>query len=546
MRRGCKRCLEQLPTMFGRWLLIKTQMGLLCRLTRSLALIAISLVSGVCISPFTRDLVTPYFGNSFHRRAMAIFTIRGLFVGLQLLGLVASAAVDLSTRSIASDLQSLISPSSIEVTVRERWNEVDAPVPAVVVSPLSEKDIKAVVKYCAKKKLPLVPQNGGNGWASFCLNGPAVILNLSGLNQVTVSHDKKSAVVGGGAIIQDVVAAADAAGVLIMTGNCNCVGALGAGLGGGFGNLVGELGMAVDNILSLRVITPKGKAINISPSSNPDLFWAMRGAGPNFGIVTHAKVKAVPTADRTAWLTALTFDHSKITDVAQAIQDMPLLPNQVVFFILGNSGDANNTPTVLVTGFLRQGDEAAGLKAFAPLYALGPDTNSSSVAPYTGWNVANDFFCARGERKPAYHTSISSMNSSDWAAVWDLYADFQKQPGAENSAVLVEVYNYKKIKSVGRGATAVSDELRFNSFAQAVAIPWYKDAALDTQAFSFASQVRDIWAYPNSAKTNPAYINFAHGDEDLSAIYGSSLSRLRALKKKYDSKNVFGHWFSLI
>lgn len=362
-----------------------------------------------------------------------------------------------------------------------------------------------------REQAPLVPQSGGNGWASFNLNGTAVVLNLSRLNQVSVSADKQSAVIGGGAIIQEVVAAADQAGVLVMTGNCNCVGALGAALGGGFGNLVGELGMAVDNILSLRVITPEGEAIDVSPLSNPDLFWAMRGAGPNFGIVTYATVKAVPVEDRSAWLTTLTFDGSQIAQVAQAIQDMPLLPNQVVFFILGNSGDANNTPTVLVTGFLREADETAGLEAFAPLYALGPTSNSSSVAPYTAWNAANDFFCARGERKPAMHTFIPSMNASDWKAVWDLYVDFQQLPGAENSAVLVEVYNYQKAMSVGRGATAVSDELRFNSFAQAVVIPWYKDAVLDARALGFASQVRDIWASPGHARSNHAYVGLSLG-----------------------------------
>ena len=157
-----------------------------------------------------------------------------------------------------------------------------------------------------RRAFPSSPQNGGNGWATFNLNGTAVILNLSRLNQVSVSADGLSATIGGGAIIEEVVAAADKAGVLVMTGNCNCVGALGAGLGGGFGNLVGELGMAVDNILSLRVITPEGEAIDVSPTSNPDLFWAMRGAGPNFGIVTYATVKAVPTEDRTAYLTQMT------------------------------------------------------------------------------------------------------------------------------------------------------------------------------------------------------------------------------------------------
>ncbi|KAM0321726.1 hypothetical protein ACHAQA_009965 [Verticillium albo-atrum] len=476
---------------------------------------------------------------------MAIFTMRNLLVGLQLISVVASAAVDLSARSVATDLQSLVRSSSAGVAVRERWSEFEAPEPAVIVNATCESDIKAVVKYCAKNKIPLLPQNGGNGWAAFKFNTTGVILNLSGLNQVVVSSDKKTAVIGGGAIISEVIAAADKAGVLIQTGNCNCVGALGAGLGGGYGNLIGELGMAVDNIQSLRVVTPAGQAIDVSRTSYPDLFWAMRGAGPNFGVVTYATVNAFPTADRTAWLLSLTFDSSKIAQVAQAIQDLPLLPQQVVFLILTNSGDANNTPMVLVTGYLRGGNDVSGRKAFASLYALGPQTNSSSVAPYTGWNVGNDFFCGRGGRKPAFTTALNNMTASSWPAIWDLYADFQKQPGAQNSAIVLERYNLAKARTVGRGATAVHDELRFDSFAQAIALPWYEDAALDPQALDFASKVRDIWSFSASAKVNPTYINFAHGDEDLVAIYGSSLPRLQTLKKKYDPGNVFGQWFSL-
>ncbi|KAI6358504.1 hypothetical protein MCOR31_009845 [Pyricularia oryzae] len=169
----------------------------------------------------------------------------------------------------------------------------------------------------------------------------------------------------------------------------------------------------------------------------------------------------------------------------------------------------------MVTGFLRGGTEEAGRKAFAPLYALSPLTQSSHVAPYTSWNAPNEFFCARGDRKPAFATALPNMKALSWPA------------------------------SVGRGATAVHDELRFNSFGRAVVIPWYKDAALDGQALDFASQVRDIWSGPAGGKRNPAYINFAHGDEDLAAIYGSSLPRLQELKKRYDPNNVFGQWFSL-
>ncbi|KAH7014139.1 FAD binding domain-containing protein [Microdochium trichocladiopsis] len=476
---------------------------------------------------------------------MAILsTAHRLLAGLQLLslGVASVAAVAVTPRSIATDLQGLVRTSAVGVTLRERWNEFEAPLPVVVVNATCESDIQAVVRYCSKNNVPLLPQNGGNGWAFFDKSKSGtpsgVVLNLAGLNQVKVSADKQTAIVGGGAIISDVVAAADAAGVLVQTGNCNCVGALGAGLGGGYGNLIGELGMAVDNMISLRVITADGKAVTVSPTSNPDLWWAMRGAGPNFGIVTYATYKAVPTADRNAWLMSLTFDGSRVAEVAQAVQDLPLLPNQVVFFILSNQA-------VVVTGFLRGGDEEAGRKAFKPLFDLGPSTNSSSVNPYPKWNVPNDFFCARGDRKPAFTTTLSDMKAASWPAVFDLYNEFQKLPTAENSAILVERYNLTKAQSVGRGATAVHDELRFDSFAQAVVIPWYKDLALDTQALDFASKVRDIWAGPAGGKKNSAYINFAHGDEDLIAVYGSSLPRLQQLKKKYDPKNVFGQWFSL-
>ncbi|KAI6582550.1 hypothetical protein MCOR06_008516 [Pyricularia oryzae] len=469
---------------------------------------------------------------------MAVLNLQRLLAGLQLVTVVTSAAVELGYRAVATDLERLIKYSTVGVSVRQRWSEFDAPVLVVVVNATCESDIKAVVKYCSKNKVPFLPQNGGNGWASLKFNTPGVILNLAGLNQVVVSADKQTARVGGGAIISDVVAAADAAGMLVQTGNCNCVGALGAGLGGGYGNLIGELGMAVDNMLSLRVITAAGEAINVSPSSNPDLWWAMRGAGPNFGIVTHATYKAVPTTNRNAWLITLTFDGSRVAEIAQAVEDLPLLPKQVVFFILSNSA-------IMVTGFLRGGTEEAGRKAFAPLYALSPLTQSSHVAPYTSWNAPNEFFCARGDRKPAFATALPNIKALSWPAVWDLYDSFQKLPGAQNSAVLVERYNLTKAQSVGRGATAVHDKLRFNSFGQAVVIPWYKDAALDGQALDFASKVRDIWSGPAGGKRNPAYINFAHGDEDLAAIYGSSLPRLQELKKRYDPNNVFGQWFSL-
>lgn len=472
---------------------------------------------------------------------------RFLLLGLQSAAMAAAAAIDLAARSVADDLQSLARASSVAVQLRERWNDIDAPIATVVVNATCEQEISDVVKYCVQKKIPFVAQNGGNGWATgqFNLGSTGVLINLAGLNQVSISADKKTATIGGGAIISDVVAAADAAGVLVQTGNCNCVGALGASLGGGYGNLLGEHGLAVDNILELRVVTATGKALTASSTTNPDLYWALRGAGPNFGVVTSAKVNAFPTDDRTALIVNFTFDPSKIAAVAQAIQDLALLPQQVVYLILSNSADGTNTPTVVVTGFLRGGTVESGRTAYKPLYDLGPLTNSSVVTPYQGWNAANDPFCARGGRKPAFSTTINNMNSANWPEIWDLYEGFQGQPGAQNSAILIERYNLTAAQAVPAGSTAFAEEKRRGAFAQAIVIPWYEDAALDAQAEAFGAQVRDIWKFSSSAVANPTYINFAHGDEELQAIYGSALDRLRTLKQQYDPSGVFNLWFPI-
>jgi hypothetical protein len=266
---------------------------------------------------------------------------------------------------------------------------------------------------------------------------------------------------------------------------------------------MGENGFAVDNLISARVVIATGEIITVSETSYQDLFWALKGAGPNFGVVISATMKSIPATvqDRTSWITTLTFDPAKVEDVAQAIQDLPLKPEQVVYLILTNTGPPNNTPTVMVTGFLRKGTDETGRKAFASIYALGPLTNSSSTLPYTQWNGANDNFCAREDRKPAYSTSINNMQSSKWPEIWDLYTEFQKK--APNSAVLIERYNLTKAASVPTGTTAFQDALRKNVFAQAIVIPWYTDQALDAQAETFAAKVRSLWSFSSSPQANP-------------------------------------------
>ncbi|KAF1942364.1 FAD binding domain-containing protein [Clathrospora elynae] len=459
----------------------------------------------------------------------------------------AVSALAVKQTDVASDLKHMVSsPSSVSFDLRARWSDYNAPMPAVVVKVQSEKDIVTVVKYCTKKGLPFLAQNGGVGWAkTFSLGKWGVVMDLASLNNVTIAADKKTATIGGGASISDTIAAADMAGALIITGNCNCVGALGAMLGGGYGNLIGEVGFGVDNIISMRVIVATGEILTASATSNPDLFWALRGAGPNFGIVVSATVNAIPATDvdRTAWINNLFFTPDKLPQVAQAVEDLKLAPEQRVYLVLTSGGPPLNEPSILVTGLLRKGTEETGRKAFAPFYDLGPVSQSSAVTPYDHWNDANIGFCGRGGRKPSYSSTIKSMNAQKWPQIWDLYKNFQAK--GPNSAVLVERYNLTKAISAPVGSAAMNEALRRDAFAQAIVIPWYDDASLDAEALKFGSSVRALWTRSTTPNNDPTYPNFAFGDETQNAIYGTSLAKLKILKEKYDPSGAFNQWFPI-
>jgi hypothetical protein len=349
------------------------------------------------------------------------------------------------------------------------------------------------VKYLGTKGIPFLAQNGGSGWSTtFDLGKNGVLINLAKLNHFALSADRKEATIGGGILINDTVAAADAAGVLVQTGNCNCLGTLGAYLGGGYGNTMGFLSFGIDNIVSLRVVLASGKVVTASASTNSGLFWAMKGAGPNFGIVTSAVIKAYPTtaAERSAWTGLLIYSADKLEKVVQAVNDLVLTPDENVFLYYISQGPPTNAPMLAIQVFLYKGNPLSGKAAFPSLDALGPDTDTTAVTPYTSWNAGGDSSCTRGGRKPSYSVGMRRLVPSTWRKVWNLYTEFQKKPGAENSAILMESYSLDKAQSVSTSSASFANRyVTYNS----VVFGWYSDPALDEAAQTFGRAVRDAW-----------------------------------------------------
>ena len=342
--------------------------------------------------------------------------------------------------------------------------------------------------YCNANRVPFLAQNGGSGWiGSFHLGSNGVVISLHGLNQVSFNTDRTQTTIGGGSIISEVINRAYENNAQLATGNCNCVGVLGAILGGGYGNLMGIYGFGVDTLISLTYVNAKGKLLTIT-AKDVDLWWAFRGSGPNFGIVTSAVVQSryVPQIDSKAWLGGLVFTGDKLESVVSAIDELKLEPKMNIFlyFIFSDS-----EPVILLTPFYF-GEEAIGRQKFASILAIGPVADTTAVKSYNHWNDDAEIFCIQGDRKPAYGAGMLRMRPTAWRAVWNEYVQFTKRPGTQKSTILMEAY------SLGKGREVPDDSASFPyrqvSF-NAAAIPWYSDASLDQEAQAFGRRVRDIW-----------------------------------------------------
>ncbi|KAI1210834.1 FAD binding domain-containing protein [Annulohypoxylon truncatum] len=451
--------------------------------------------------------------------------------------------------SLIERLQNELSPqlsgdNLISATAPLRWSDFDAPDPGAVVNVATESDVAVTVKYCVAQDIPFLAQNGGNGWATtFHLNKNGVVINLAGLNTVIFNADRTQATIGGGSNVSNTINNAYDAGALVLTGNCNCVGTLGAILGGGYGNLMGEYSFGVDNVLSLRVVTADGQLHDVSATSDPDLFWALRGAGPNLGIVTSATVRSYPASeeDMQGWAGDLVYSEDQLEDVVQAIQDLTLTPDMVIFLYF-LADPTTGTPSVIASPFLHRGNATTGKAAYSSLYAVGPIADTTTVLPYNQWNNASTSLCTRGSFKPGWAAGFQNMIPSTWRGIWEAYVAFQKLPGAANSGVLLEAYSLNKARSIDSSSSAFPNRnVNFNAFA----IPWYNDSSLDAKAAAFGNTARDLLRSTSGLPRNQTYVNFGHGDEELEVVYGDSLTRLRSIKRQYDPKNVFNQWFNI-
>ena len=258
---------------------------------------------------------------------------------------------------------------------------------------------------------------------------------------------------------------------------------------------MGLYGAGVDQVVSVNLVLASGEEVQVDATHHQDLWYAIRGAVSNFGIVTSAVVKVhpVPRAQNVAWQGALTFADNKLEALVQAIHDLKLTTHMEIDLLFATSGPPAYTPSITAIPIFF-GSAAEGEAAFAPILDIGPLSNTATEIPYSQWGAFADSFCQQGERKPAYGASIlpQGLDPATWRAVYqDFKAFVAKYPEAANSSILAEYYPVQKAVAIGK--TGLGGNYPFRDVPiHVVAIPLYADTSLDSEANAFGSRVRGL------------------------------------------------------
>jgi FAD/FMN-containing dehydrogenase len=259
------------------------------------------------------------------------------------------------------------------------WNAAVKHRPAVVVRAWAPRGVQEAIRVARDHGMRLSVLGGGHDWAGRALCDGGLVVDMSRMRGVTVDASARVATVGGGATAADVMAAAAPYGLVATAGNCGGVGMAGLTLGGGYGPLNGRFGLASDNLLSAEVVLADGRIVTADAIHEPELFWALRGGGGNFGAVTSMRVGLHPVDHLIAGL--IVFPWSQAAAVWRGLREVLATAPDELTVQSGLLPGPNGEPTAFLAPAW-SGDLAAGERAIDSLVKLGRPL-ATQVAPMT-------------------------------------------------------------------------------------------------------------------------------------------------------------------
>ena len=422
---------------------------------------------------------------------------------------------------------------------RAVWNAMIDKRPGLIVRCAGAADVIHAVRFAARHGVLIAVKGGGHNIAGSAVCDGGLMVDLSPMRSVHVDPWNRTARVEPGVTLAEMDRETQAFGLATPLGINSTTGVAGLTLGGGFGWLSRKHGLTVDNLISADVVTAAGDLLRASETDHPDLFWAIRGGGGNFGVVTSFEFKLHAVGPQvTAGLIVHPFSNAKAVLheyrrlVATAPDDLccwvvmrkapplPFLPQQL------------HGTEVLVLALCHAGDPVAAEKAVAPFRAIGrPIADVVGPAPYTGWQTAFDPLLTPGARN--YWKSHDLVELAD-GLLEVLLSAVRRLPSPECEIFIANLGG--AVNRVPVEATAYPH--RDVDFVMNVHTRWTSPSQ-DSACVEWA---RALHAAAAPFATGGVYVNFMPEDEAQrvrSGAYGPNYDRLAKVKARYDPKNLF-------
>ncbi|CAE6494117.1 unnamed protein product [Rhizoctonia solani] len=477
------------------------------------------------------------------------------------------SAIDSSALSL---LRAVLSPeASVNLPgdpnySNKRWAlnaEKDA---AVVACPATPQDVAHILgfaqgkaSYTGQKRLHVAVKGGGHTPSGASSSDGGLVIDLQPkMHGVRVDPIARLAYVGGGALWQDVDEATTPHGLASVAGTVGHTGVGGLTLGGGFGWLTGNHGLVIDNLVQATVVTSSGDILTASASKNPDLFWAIRGGGGNFGVVTEFVLKIHPQGVE-VFTSALTFLPASLDKVISEVNAWLLerTSSEIVYVIFVNPPEAQ--PVVLLQ-FVYLGEPEVGRQKSQRFQNLAPIIDQTAVIPYIKLNHINDPVCEHGVCRMLQGNYVPDIPEGlPVPFVKNLFNSWIKfitdHPAAASSVAILELHHYGKLSLVPPDATAYVHRNPAHNvmFITTWMDPNFsEDARQATLGFNQAFTKSREEYFPSDLVDRGGYSNYmdeesrGYNKEFTQRRFGTNYPRLMELKSRYDPDGVFGRWFA--
>jgi len=422
--------------------------------------------------------------------------------------------------------------------VRKIWNAMIDRRPAVIVQCAEADDVSHAIAFARQNGLEISIRGAGHNIAGNSVCEGGMMIDLSSMTNVSVDAAKRRANVEAGATLADFDEAVQKHGLATPVGINSTTGISGLTLGGGFGWLTRKYGMTIDNLVSADIITAGGKKIRASETENVDMFWAIRGGGGNFGVVTKYEFKLHPLeSENLAGLLVFPFEQAKqvLTQYREFVETAPEELN--VWVVLRQAPPLPFLPAevhgneVVVLAIFYAGDAAQGKELIEPLRRFGDPHGEHIIAQsYTDWQKAFDPLLTPGARN--YWKSHNFTELSD-GALNSMIEFAGKLPTPQ-----CEIFVGLVAGAANRvPADAMAYAHRDAKFVLNVHGRW-NEAAEDERCIAWA---RSFFEASAPYASGGAYVNFMTEDESdrVAAAYGANYARLVQIKRRYDPENVF-------